>query len=144
MSTTIDDLNRLDGSWYAEDTHRIFDEMRRRAPVHYDPVGAVWGVFKHADVLAVEKDAKTFSSHRPPRPHGEHLPTMISMDDPEHQRRRSLVNRGFTPKRVADHQPMMRQLCRQIVNGCANRAAATSSGHRGAVAAVCDRRTDGL
>jgi cytochrome P450 family 142 subfamily A polypeptide 1 len=117
MSTTIDDLNLLDGSWYAHDPHAIFDEMRRTAPVHYDPVGAVWGVFKHADVLAVEKDAKTFSSHRAPRPHGEHLPTMISMDDPEHQRRRSLVNRGFTPKRVAAHQPMMRQLCRQIING---------------------------
>src|SRR6478752_1332436 len=117
MSTMIDGLNLLDGSWYAEDPHAIFDEMRRSAPVHYDPVGAVWGIFKHADVLAVEKDAKTFSSHRAPRPHGQHLPTMISMDDPEHQRRRSLVNRGFTPKRVAAHQPMMRQLCRQIING---------------------------
>jgi cytochrome P450 family 142 subfamily A polypeptide 1 len=117
MSTMIDGLNLLDGSWYAEDPHRIFDEMRRTDPVRYDPVGAVWGVFKHADVLTVEKDATTFSSHRAPRPHGEHLPTMISMDDPEHQRRRSLVNRGFTPKRVAAHQPMMRQLCRQIING---------------------------
>ena len=116
MSALIDDLNLLDGSWYADDPHTIFDEMRRSAPVHYDPVGAVWGIFKHADVLAVEKDAKTFSSHRAPRPHGQHLPTMISMDDPEHQRRRSLVNRGFTPKRVAAHQPMMRQLCRQIIN----------------------------
>jgi cholest-4-en-3-one 26-monooxygenase len=117
MSMMIDDLNLLDGSWYAEDPHRIFDEMRRTAPVHYDPVGAVWGIFKHADVLTVEKDAETFSSHRAPRPHGEHLPTMISMDDPEHQRRRSLVNRGFTPKRVAAHQPMMLQLCCQIING---------------------------
>ena len=92
--------------------------MRRTDPVHYDPVGAVWGVFKHADVLTVEKDATTFSSHRAPRPHGEHLPTMISMDDPEHQRRRSLVNRGFTPKRVAAPEPMMRQPCtRRILNG---------------------------
>ena len=41
MSTMIDDLNLLDGSWYAADPHRIFDEMRRTAPVHYDPVGAV-------------------------------------------------------------------------------------------------------
>jgi cholest-4-en-3-one 26-monooxygenase len=121
MSALIDDLNLLDGSWYADDPHSIFDEMRSSAPVHYDPVGAVWGIFKHADVLAVEKDAKTFSSHRAPRPHGQHLPTMISMDDPEHQRRRSLVNRGFTPKRVAAHQPMMRQLCRQIINGVCER-----------------------
>lgn len=112
----IEGLNLLDGRWYAEDAHAIWDEFRRDAPVHFDPVGQVWGIFKHADVLAIEKDPKTFSSHRAPRPHGQHLPMMISMDDPEHQRRRSLVSRGFTPKRVADHEPMVRELCRQIID----------------------------
>jgi cytochrome P450 family 142 subfamily A polypeptide 1 len=111
----IEGLNLLDGRWYADDAHAVWDEFRRESPLHHDPVGQVWGVFKHADVLAIEKDPKTFSSHRAPRPHGEHLPMMISMDDPEHQRRRSLVSRGFTPKRVADHEPMVRDLCRQII-----------------------------
>jgi cytochrome P450 family 142 subfamily A polypeptide 1 len=41
---------------------------------------------------------------------------MISMDDPEHQRRRSLVARGFTPKRVAGHEPLLRELCRTIID----------------------------
>ena len=41
---------------------------------------------------------------------------MISMDDPEHQRRRSLVSRGFTPRRVADLEPMVRRLTRQILD----------------------------
>jgi cytochrome P450 family 142 subfamily A polypeptide 1 len=41
---------------------------------------------------------------------------MISMDDPEHQRRRSLVNRGFTPKRIAGHEAKVRDLSRIIVN----------------------------
>jgi cytochrome P450 family 142 subfamily A polypeptide 1 len=112
----IQELNLLDGRWYADDPHAIWDEFRRTSPVHHDPVGQVWGIFKHADVLAIEKDPTTFSSHRAPRPHGEHLPMMISMDDPEHQRRRSLVYRGFTPKRVADHEPMVRDLCRQIID----------------------------
>ncbi len=112
----IEGLNLLDGRWYAEDAHGIWDEFRRTSPVHFDPVGQVWGVFKHADVLAVEKDPKTFSSFRAPRPHGQHLPMMISMDDPEHQRRRSLVTRGFTPKRVAGHEPFVRELCREIIN----------------------------
>jgi cytochrome P450 family 142 subfamily A polypeptide 1 len=112
----IEGLNLLDGRWYADDAHTIWDEFRRTSPVHFDPVGQVWGIFKHADVLAVEKDPKTFSSFRAPRPHGEHLPMMISMDDPEHQRRRSLVTRGFTPKRVAGHEPFVRELCREIIN----------------------------
>jgi cytochrome P450 family 142 subfamily A polypeptide 1 len=112
----IEDLNLLDGRWYADDPHAIWDEFRRSAPVSYDPVGQVWGIFKHADVLAIEKDPKTFSSQRAPRPHGVHLPMMISMDDPEHQRRRSLVSRGFTPRRVADLEPMVRRLTRQILD----------------------------
>jgi cytochrome P450 family 142 subfamily A polypeptide 1 len=43
------------------------------------------------------------------------------MDDPEHQRRRSLVNRGFTPKRVSAHEPMLRDLCRTIINKVAEK-----------------------
>ncbi len=60
----IEGLNLLDGRWYAEDAHAIWDEFRRTSPVHFDPVGQVWGIFKHADALAVEKDPKTFSSFR--------------------------------------------------------------------------------
>ena len=114
-------LNLVDGAWYAEDPHAIWSELRMHSPVHYDPVSDVWGISRYADVLAVEKDPKTFSSHRAPRPHGDHLPMMISMDDPEHQRRRSLVSRGFTPKKVSGHEPLLRDLCRTIINAVAEK-----------------------
>ena len=117
----LDGLNLLDGKWYAQNAHEVWTEMRQTSPIHWDPVAQVWGIAKYQDVLAVEKDPKTFSSYRAPRPHGEHLPMMISMDDPEHQRRRSLVNRGFTPKRVNAHEPMLRDLCRTIINKVADR-----------------------
>jgi cytochrome P450 family 142 subfamily A polypeptide 1 len=112
----VEGLNLLDGSWYADDPHAVWSGLRRDAPVCYDPASAVWGITKYHDVLAIEKDPKTFSSHRAPRPHGDHLPMMISMDDPDHQRRRSLVSRGFTPKRVAGHEPLLRELCTSIVD----------------------------
>jgi cholest-4-en-3-one 26-monooxygenase len=117
----LDGLNMLDGKWYAQNAHEVWAEMRRASPVHWDPVAQVWGIAKYRDVVAVEKNPKTFSSYRAPRPHGEHLPMMISMDDPEHQRRRSLVNRGFTPKRVNGHEPMLRDLCRTIINKVAEK-----------------------
>jgi cytochrome P450 family 142 subfamily A polypeptide 1 len=117
----LDGLNLLDGAWYAQNAHEVWTEMRQTSPVHWDPVAQVWGIAKYQDVTAVEKNPKTFSSHRAPRPHGEHLPMMISMDDPEHQRRRSLVNRGFTPKRVNAHEPMLRDLCRTIINKVAEK-----------------------
>ena len=112
----VEGLNLLDGSWYADDPHAVWTALRRDAPGCYDPASAVWGITKYHDVLAIEKDPKTFSSHRAPRPHGDHLPMMISMDDPEHQRRRSLVSRGFTPKRVAGHEPLLRELCTSIID----------------------------
>jgi cytochrome P450 family 142 subfamily A polypeptide 1 len=81
----------------------------------------VWGITRHADVLAIEKDPKTFSSKRSPRPHGDGLPMMISMDDPKHTQRRRLVYRGFTPKRVRDKEPIIRRICTQIIDNVSER-----------------------
>jgi len=41
---------------------------------------------------------------------------MINMDDPAHKRRRNLVDRGFTPRRVADHEPKIREICNQLID----------------------------
>jgi len=90
--------------------------MRQNAPVYHDERNDVWGITLYDDVLMIEKDARTFSSKRAPRPHGDPLPMMISMDNPEHQQRRSLVYRGFTPKRVQDHTPRIVELCTQIID----------------------------
>ena len=109
-------LNLLDGGWYADDPHEIWTWMRREAPVYYDEESDAWGIARHDDVLAIEKDPRTFSSRRAPRPHGRPLPMMISMDDPDHQRRRSLVNRGFTPRRIAELEDTVSGLCRRIVD----------------------------
>ena len=46
---------------------------------------------------------------------------MISMDRPEHMVRRNLVNRGFTPRRVADLESRVRDVCRQIVDRVAKK-----------------------
>ena len=116
-------LNLLDGAWYADDPHGVWSWMRKEAPVYYDEAAEVWGITKYDDVLAVEKDPATFSSHRAPRPHGMHLPMMISMDDPEHRQRRGLVNRGFTPRRIAEMEATVAALCERILDRvCGNGA----------------------
>jgi cytochrome P450 family 142 subfamily A polypeptide 1 len=119
MSTTHplrEGLNLLDGGWYADDPHEVWSWMRREAPVYYDEASDVWGIARYDDVLAIEKDPATFSSHRAPRPHGWPLPMMISMDDPQHRQRRSLVNRGFTPRRVAEMEDTVAGLVRRILD----------------------------
>ncbi|HVN38413.1 MAG TPA: cytochrome P450, partial [Myxococcota bacterium] len=49
------------------------------------------------------------------------LPHMIAMDRPAHMRRRNLVNRGFTPRRVADCEPRVREICTQILDAVVER-----------------------
>jgi cytochrome P450 family 142 subfamily A polypeptide 1 len=113
---TRDDIDLLDGNWYAAQPYEQWAWMRHNAPVYYDEPNDVWGITLYEDVLAIEKDAKTFSSVRAPRPHGDPLPMMISMDNPQHQQRRSLVNRGFTPKKVQAHAGTIRDICGRLID----------------------------
>jgi cholest-4-en-3-one 26-monooxygenase len=111
-----DDIDLLDGGWFATEPHDAWTWMRHHAPVYFDAKNETWAITRYDDVLAIEKDPATFSNCRSPRPHGDPLPMMISMDNPQHQRRRSLVNRGFTPRRVSEKEPVIRALCTQIID----------------------------
>jgi cytochrome P450 family 142 subfamily A polypeptide 1 len=109
-------IRLLDGAWYADDPHRHFAWMREHAPVHWDEAGQVWGVARYDDVLRVSKDPLTFCSRHGSRPDSPAIPSMINMDDPEHRRRRALVNKGLTPRRVLDHEPKIRAICHELVD----------------------------
>ena len=106
----------LDGAWWASQPYDQFAWLRDNAPVYFDESCSIWGISRHADVLAIERNPTDFSSRRSPRPHGDPLPMMISMDNPEHHRRRTLVQRGFTPKRVAEHESRVRSICTAIID----------------------------
>ncbi|MCU1391716.1 MAG: cytochrome [Ilumatobacteraceae bacterium] len=118
-----DEIDLLDGSWYATLPHDTYTWMRENAPAYYDAKTDTWAVTRYHDVVRIERDPKTFSSVRAPRPHGQSLPMMISMDDPQHHRRRALVARGFTPKRVRDHEANLLVMCDAIIDRIAEQGA---------------------
>jgi len=111
-----DHIDLMDGNWYAAQPHDDLTWMRHNAPVYYDPNSDVWAVAKYDDILTVSRDPKTFSSFKAPRPKGDPLPMMISMDDPDHLNRRKLVNKGFTPKRVRDKLGQIDSFCDMILD----------------------------
>jgi cytochrome P450 family 142 subfamily A polypeptide 1 len=113
----------LDGFFYARDPHRHFRWMRVHAPVFWDANDRVWGIALHEDVMAISKDPVTFCSRHSSRPDAPAIPSMINLDDPDHKRRRTLVNKGFTPRRVQDHEPKIRALCNQLIDRVAPRGA---------------------
>jgi cytochrome P450 family 142 subfamily A polypeptide 1 len=110
-----------DGYFYATDPHAAFTWMRAHAPVYWDQVGEVWGIALHDDLMAASKDSETFCNRGGMRPDSPPIPSMINMDDPDHKRRRNLVNKGFTPKRVQDHEPKIREICRDLIARVASR-----------------------
>lgn len=111
---THPDLDLCDGRFWAGDHHGPLTWARANAPLYWD--GTVWGVTRYDDVKAVSKDPATFSSAGGIRPQQGPLPMMIDMDDPAHLKRRMLVNRGFTPRRVRDSEPAVRQACTEILD----------------------------
>ena len=116
-------IHLLDGRFYADDPHPHFRWMREHAPVYWDETGGVWGVTRYEDVMALSRDPPTFCSRHSSRPDSPPIPSMINLDDPLHKQRRNLVNRGFTPRRVADHEPRIREVCRDLVARVAERGA---------------------
>ena len=47
-----EDIDLLDGHWYANEPHDLWEWMRDNAPVYYDERRDVWGITRHADVLS--------------------------------------------------------------------------------------------
>jgi len=110
------EINLLDGQFYTADPFPHFAWMRAHAPVFRDEANALWGVTRHADVMQVSKRPDAFCSSGSSRPDAPALPSMINLDDPAHRIRRGLVNKGLTPRRVQEHEPRVRAICRELID----------------------------
>jgi cytochrome P450 family 142 subfamily A polypeptide 1 len=111
---TRDDIDFVSGSFWGSNPHEALTWLRENAPIYWD--GSVWGVSRYADLKEISKDPETFSNAQGIRPETGPMPMMIDMDDPEHIRRRKLINKGFTPKRVREREAEIRSVCDQIID----------------------------
>jgi len=117
------EIDFVDGRFYAGEMHAALRWMRAHEPVYHDRKNDLWGVTRHADILAISKRSDLFRNGQGYRPDAGPVPHMIAMDRPEHMIRRNLVNRGFTPQRVAAYEPRVREICTQILDAVAERGA---------------------
>ena len=117
MSTDTDervDIDLLAGDFWGGDFHAGLTWMREHDPLHWD--GRVWGVSTYELLKEVSRHPERFSNAEGCRPDAFALPMMIDMDDPEHMRRRKLVNKGFTPKQIRGSEPAVRAACDEIID----------------------------
>jgi cytochrome P450 family 142 subfamily A polypeptide 1 len=111
-----DDVDLVSGQFWGREPHDVFTWMRANAPVYYDEGTGVWAITRYHDVKHVSRTPEAWSSTGGIRPTSPALPMMIDMDDPQHFRRRKLVNRGFTPRQVRDQEAKVRQVCDEILD----------------------------
>lgn len=85
-----------------------YDALRAQCPVARGPDGA-WTVFSHADVMRVALDHETFSNAV-----SRHLQVPNGLDGPEHTAFRALVERFFTPERIAELAPAVTRVADEL------------------------------
>lgn len=125
--------------WPDGPPHALFAQLRSECPVHWtqeisefpDEAG-FWSVTTAADVHAVSRDWETYSSERGgitavtdsviPLPLIQAM--FIGMDPPKHDRLKALFQRGFTPRRIAEHEAEIRAITVGVLDGLAGRATA--------------------
>ena len=114
-------LDLLDGEWYAGDPFPGYAWLREHAPVWRDEANGLWGVSRHADLLEVSRSPNRFCSGEGYRPNTAPDQSMISQDDPRHNRQRRLVSKGFTPKQVAGMEAHCRLVVDELLDAVAER-----------------------
>ncbi|MGA9725429.1 MAG: cytochrome P450, partial [Candidatus Binatus sp.] len=73
-------------------------------------------IARYADVVAVLHDHERFTVRRPEIPFRERIdpfggaPTILTADPPVHSRLRKLVSKAFTPRRVRELEPRVREI----------------------------------
>src|SRR6218665_792488 len=107
----------------------FYAALRESAPVHVlAAFGGTHAITRYDDIAPILKNPTLFSSQRIAP--GLHLPkevgeqarrffraqnNLIASDPPQHTRLRTLVGKAFTPRRIAEMEPRIRAITRQLL-----------------------------
>jgi cytochrome P450 len=119
--------------------HELFKELRANCPVHWtseitefpDEKG-FWSITRPGDVAAVSREWETYSSElggvtavsESIFPIELSRAMFIGMDPPKHDRIKQLFQKGFTPRRIAEHADEIRGIVVRVLDRLDGRAEA--------------------
>jgi cytochrome P450 len=123
------DLRALPQSFY-DNPYPVYDELQRTDPVRRMPDGSVF-LTRHADLVAVYRDAAAFSSDKqrefapkfgPGTPLYEHHTTSLVFNDaPLHTNVRRLIIGALTVRAIAAMEPALERLVDSLLDAAADR-----------------------
>jgi len=136
LDVPLDELQVADDAFWEDGApYDLFKRLRGECPVHwsggisqYPDEEGFWSVTMADDVHAVSRDWKTYSSAQgitalthSVLPLELQQAMFIGMDPPKHDRLKALFQRGFTPKRIADHEDAIRAITIDVLDKLGDR-----------------------
>lgn len=96
----------------------VYARLRDEAPVYRNEDYGFWALSRYDDVVAAHLDTETFSSAKGVTIEGAEamMPLLIVKDPPEHGFHRKVVSSLFTPRRIAELEPFIRDTARGLLD----------------------------
>ncbi len=134
MTSTRNDLEQLlvtdREHWLDGPPHELFRRLRTECPVHwtagiteYPKEAGYWSITRADDIHTVSRDWRTYSSETggitaviDAFPLELMQAMFIGMDPPKHDRLKMLFQAGFTPRRIAAHEPRIRKIVTGVLD----------------------------
>ncbi len=105
---------------FHEDPYPYYRRLRDEAPLYRNDELNFWALTRHADVHAGFRNSTALSNKLgvsldpiSRTPEAYRTMSFLAMDDPGHLRLRTLVSKGFTPRRIREMEPRVLQLTRE-------------------------------
>ncbi len=104
---------------FHEDPYPYYKRLRDEAPLYRNDELNFWALTRHADVHNGFRNSTALSNKLgvsldpiSRTPEAYRTMSFLAMDDPAHLRLRTLVSKGFTPRRIRELEPRVAQLSR--------------------------------
>lgn len=105
---------------FHEDPYPYYKRLRDEAPLYRNAELGFWALSRHRDVLQGFRNSTTLSNKfgvsldpASRGPHASKTMSFLAMDDPDHLRLRTLVSKGFTPRRIRELEPRVTEIAVQ-------------------------------
>jgi cytochrome P450 family 142 subfamily A polypeptide 1 len=118
----VQPIDLLDPALYMHDPSTTFAWLRANAPVYHDRINGLFGISRHDDIVAIERNPHLWSSDEGTRPMmsaGLSTESMIDLDNPRHAEQRSIVSGDFTRRAVHDLEARVRRIVNELIDGFA-------------------------